>query len=708
MTNRFALLESTLAGGRAARSRPAKSHAKPALPRAAKPQPAPARVQRQTQPAAPIASAPPPVPAPRSRGLRLKVNQWRGGRPAIAFNAVDHIIPGTFRPIAQTKTMGCWATVYTMLLSWRRQQSMSIETALGEVGSRWLDIYNANSGLVGAEKPDFLAAAGLVAEPPQSFSVDGWEQLLRNYGPVWITADEKPGQPGGIHGRVIVGIRGDGTPEGTSFSIVDPAGARRYSETVAAFIPKYEAEVRETGYMRVQVVHWQSDARSEMRALSFGRRPTAPRAYGRAADGELAATVARLRAQGVADEDIRGFLAGLGASAAMSRPRALDAGGVRVTLPGGYVLDNWKGELLLAAISVAMPPIGAFMPLLRAAANRFGVTIGMGPAVTGGVGGGAGFGAGVLFAPGNRVGFYGSMGAVVGAIASIGLTMQVTIVRGGPEVFGGSGVAVTVGGGEGVVGAASALLSSDGRFIGVTFEMGVGAGLSPIEFFAQFQYTPTTFALAYSDDDIPLAPNQGGMSIGTSALQNGDIILSTSSGLVSGGIRLFSGAPVSHAALYIGNGQVVEAVGEGVVLHQLEEALSDDVVAVAFRHPGLGETQALMVRDFAGRQLGSKYNYWGIVRQAPFSVDRRLCELLPERARERCQRGLARIYLGTPSNDAFFCSQLIAAAYAHAGVPLAAAEPQWLSPGDLARMRPEDVPAFPIARPLEYVGHLKA
>jgi hypothetical protein len=72
--------------------------------------------------------------------------------------------------------------------------------------------------------------------------------------------------------------------------------------------------------------------------------------------------------------------------------------------------------------------------------------------------------------------------------------MQVTIVRGGPEVFGGSAVAVTIGGGEGVVGSASALLSQ-GRFIGVTFALGVGAGLTPIEAYAQYQYTPTSLGL---------------------------------------------------------------------------------------------------------------------------------------------------------------------------------------------------------------------
>jgi hypothetical protein len=56
---------------------------------------------------------------------------------------------------------------------------------------------------------------------------------------------------------------------------------------------------------------------------------------------------------------------------------------------------------------------------------------------------------------------------------------------------------VSIDGGEGVVGRASALLS-EGKFIGVTFALGVGAGLTPIEAYAQYQYTSTSLGLSYA------------------------------------------------------------------------------------------------------------------------------------------------------------------------------------------------------------------
>jgi papain like cysteine protease AvrRpt2 len=38
---------------------------------------------------------------------------------------------------------------------------------------------------------------------------------LREHGPLWITADEDPSAKFSVHARVLIGLRGDGTPDGT-------------------------------------------------------------------------------------------------------------------------------------------------------------------------------------------------------------------------------------------------------------------------------------------------------------------------------------------------------------------------------------------------------------------------------------------------------------------------------------------------------------
>jgi hypothetical protein len=173
-----------------------------------------------------------------------------------AYTALNYTVPGIVPTIAQPSSMACWATVYTMLYAWKQQQSYGIEAALRDLGPHWLNVYRNNTGLLGDEKQNFINAAGLVAEPPMNPTVAEWERMLRAYGPLWLTTNELPNTGWAIHARVLIGIHGDGTPTGTQFKIIDPAGGRQYDESIATFLPKYEDEVRRTGYTRIQILHW--------------------------------------------------------------------------------------------------------------------------------------------------------------------------------------------------------------------------------------------------------------------------------------------------------------------------------------------------------------------------------------------------------------------------------------------------------------------
>ncbi|MCW7541939.1 distant relative of cell wall-associated hydrolase [Aquabacterium sp. A7-Y] len=206
-----------------------------------------------------------------------------------------------------------------------------------------------------------------------------------------------------------------------------------------------------------------------------------------------------------------------------------------------------------------------------------------------------------------------------------------------------------------------------------------------------------------------LSPDNGGRRIDASALQAGDILLTAKGGLTSVGIRLATLAPVSHAALYLGEGRVVEAVGEGVRMRELQGFLDEEATAVAFRHPGTTAQTVAGLREFAQLKAGSRYGYVGVLLHAPFSIERRVCELplVPGLVRDFCMRGVAFVQLGSGSDDRFFCSQLVIEAYRHAGLPLTSANSRWISPADLLHMREGDVPSMKVTQPLAYVGHLK-
>ena len=209
--------------------------------------------------------------------------------------------------------------------------------------------------------------------------------------------------------------------------------------------------------------------------------------------------------------------------------------------------------------------------------------------------------------------------------------------------------------------------------------------------------------------DSALAPGNGGELIAASALEPGDILLSSVATLQSVGIQLATFAPVSHALVYLGDGVVAEAVGEGVRVRAVDAVLDTERMVVAFRDPRLKPEQAVLLREWSLAQVGTRYNTMGVLLSAPFVLNRRVCELplIPGPVRDACVRGFATVQLGASSNDRFFCSQFVLAAYAQAGAPLTDADPRWVSPADLLHMREGDVATLAPARPLRYVGHLK-
>lgn len=206
-----------------------------------------------------------------------------------------------------------------------------------------------------------------------------------------------------------------------------------------------------------------------------------------------------------------------------------------------------------------------------------------------------------------------------------------------------------------------------------------------------------------------LTPANGGRTIVGEDLRAGDIVLSATHGINSLGIRIFTVSPVSHAALYLGDDRIIEAVGSGIRTRSTAEFMADEATIVAFRHPGMTDAHTEAMQAFAQAQNGKKYNTTGIVLQAPFTLQRQYCELplVPGVVRDACIRGIAAVQLGAARNDRFFCSQLVLEAYRAANLPLTDASALLVSPADLLHMREGDVPSVQIKQALQYVGHLK-
>jgi hypothetical protein len=210
---------------------------------------------------------------------------------------------------------------------------------------------------------------------------------------------------------------------------------------------------------------------------------------------------------------------------------------------------------------------------------------------------------------------------------------------------------------------------------------------------------------------ISSAPRDTFREVDQDDLQAGDLLFSSSVGLKSLGIRLFSASSVSHVAVYIGQGQVAEAVGDGVQIVSLEDARAHSDKLFALRMPDLTADQTAKIRQFAQQKAGSQYNYQGIVEMMPFMLTKQLCSLNPfsKEFRQQCVKGLAAAQLSTPtgSESSYFCSQFVLAAFEQAGQPLTLASSGWVSPGDLLHMREGDIATLAPNEALTYVGHIK-
>jgi uncharacterized protein YycO len=191
-------------------------------------------------------------------------------------------------------------------------------------------------------------------------------------------------------------------------------------------------------------------------------------------------------------------------------------------------------------------------------------------------------------------------------------------------------------------------------------------------------------------------PSVGGRSILESALQPADIVVTTTTAMISRAIRSATASLVSHSMLYVGHGHVVEAVGDGVRRVTLQQALTGATLAVVLRRESLSPNTATVVIGFVEARTGRRYDTWGIAGQAGYQLDLWfLCRVLGV---EDCETRAARANLWLQKDDSFFCSELIASAFVHVGLPLTDTRPSAVSPQTLI-----DVVS---TGKLLYVGHL--
>lgn len=131
-----------------------------------------------------------------------------------------------------------------------------------------------------------------------------------------------------------------------------------------------------------------------------------------------------------------------------------------------------------------------------------------------------------------------------------------------------------------------------------------------------------------------------------SVLQIGDIILTTTTDLLSKGIRKVTGSDISHALIYVESHSVIDATGYGVHSRNTQRLFWEDECAVHILRfaEGLDDTQSRNIVNYVRGRIGTQYS----------KIEAARSVLGGAKAPSRRQ----------------FCSRLVAQAYASAGLNL--------------------------------------
>lgn len=164
-------------------------------------------------------------------------------------------VRGTITAIEQPSSLSCWATVGTMMKCWRDKRSMTIRTAMAEVGQPYLNYFTNNRVLPWSEHDEFGTAMGLTIAGPQCYSVHALVSLISLANSPMFTVIAPGLQAGTTHIVMLTGLSGDGSPGGTNVHFVDPAGGRRRTSSFSSFTAEYEGSAIRPG-LTAHIMHY--------------------------------------------------------------------------------------------------------------------------------------------------------------------------------------------------------------------------------------------------------------------------------------------------------------------------------------------------------------------------------------------------------------------------------------------------------------------
>lgn len=188
-------------------------------------------------------------------------NWWSGESAAMVSggNKIEYFVTGEVPSLMQPNPMACWATAAAIMLQWRTRLDIGgnitfspedvarlADKNRGEKAKSdrtFVDLLSEERGLSVTDKPVFLKALGLKAEWPANYTVEGWLELLKTYGLLWVTTEAAKNGQVFVHAQIVMGLVGDGSYPGTLIIFIDPLDGKEHRENLLEFVRRYETVI---------------------------------------------------------------------------------------------------------------------------------------------------------------------------------------------------------------------------------------------------------------------------------------------------------------------------------------------------------------------------------------------------------------------------------------------------------------------------------
>lgn len=168
----------------------------------------------------------------------------------------QHIVPGKKVIIGQPSNMTCWATVYTMMRSWREGKKFAIAEALEKPGKQYVEMFKKDRSLPPAQFRDFWTRGGLTVRGNAIFKDYIWYDFLKTHGLLAVGTSSAISLVQGLHLRVMEGINCKGVPTDCYYFIDSGWGGVKYAERAFDFESKYSLAMAIGGGAHWQVAHY--------------------------------------------------------------------------------------------------------------------------------------------------------------------------------------------------------------------------------------------------------------------------------------------------------------------------------------------------------------------------------------------------------------------------------------------------------------------